>query len=185
VFDKGRFFQDCIDAVAEGPGAIREVVAGAVSDSLSVMSELGEPEHAGITPIYKSPDLTIINFVWAPRMILMPHNHQMFSVVGIYSGREDNVFWRRTETIIEAVGARSLGVGDVATLERDVIHSVLNPIGKMTCAIHVYGGDFFDPAEPRSEWDHETLIERPWNIDKVKSLFREADVRFNATKNSG
>jgi predicted metal-dependent enzyme (double-stranded beta helix superfamily) len=104
------------------------------------------------------------------------------SNVGIYSGREDNIFWRRKETTIEAAGAKSLGVGDVATLGRDIIHSVLNPIGKMTCAIHVYGGDFFDPDEPRSEWDHETLIERPWNIDKVKSLFREAEARFNATK---
>jgi predicted metal-dependent enzyme (double-stranded beta helix superfamily) len=70
----------------------------------------------------------------------------------------------------------------VATLGRDIIHSVLNPIGKMTCAIHVYGGDFFAPDEPRSEWDHETLIERPWNIEKVKSLFLEAEARFNATK---
>ncbi len=182
MFDKDRFIQDCMNAVAEGQGAIREVVAEAVSDSVGVMSELGEPEHAGITPIYRSPDLTVINFVWAPCMSLMPHNHQMFSVVGIYSGREDNVFWRRTETTIEASGAKSLGVGDVATLGRDIIHSVLNPIGKMTCAIHVYGGDFFEPAEPRSEWDPETLIERPWNIDKVKSLFRQADARFNAAK---
>ncbi len=182
MFDRDRFIQDCINAVAEGAGAIRDVVAEAVSNSMKVMSELGEPEQAGITPIYRSPDLTIINFVWAPCMSLMPHNHQMFSVIGIYSGREDNVFWKRTETIIEAAGARSLGVGDVATLGRDVIHSVLNPISKRTCAIHVYGGDFFDPPEPRSEWDHETLIERPWNIDKVKSLFREADARFYSTK---
>ena len=171
-----------MSAVAEGQGAIREVVAQAVSDSAGAMSELGEPEHAGITAIYRSPDLTIINFVWAPCMSLMPHNHQMFAVAGIYSGREDNVFWRRTEATIEAAGAKSLGVGDVATLGRDIIHSVLNPIGKMTCAIHVYGGDFFAPDEPRSEWDHETLIEAPWNIDKVKSLFREAEERFNATK---
>ena len=182
MFDKDQFIQDCMNAVAEGQGAIREVVAQAVSDSVGVMSELGEPEHAGITPIYRSPDLTIINFVWAPCMSLMPHNHQMFAVIGVYSGREDNVFWRRTETTIEAAGAKSLGVGDVTTLSRDIIHSVLNPIGKMTCAIHVYGGDFFAPDEPRSEWDHETLIEAPWNIDKVKSLFREAEARFNATK---
>ncbi|HEX5362641.1 MAG TPA: hypothetical protein VFW59_00065 [Gallionella sp.] len=182
MFNKEHFIEDCINSVAEGQGAIREVVAEAVSDSVRVMSELGEPEHAGITPIYRSRDLTIINFVWAPYMILMPHNHQMFSVVGIYSGREDNVFWRRTATTIDAVGAKSLGVGDVAALGHDIIHSVLNPIGKMTCAIHVYGGDFFHPDEPRSEWDHETLIERPWNIDKVKSIFREAETRFNATK---
>ena len=182
MFAKDRFIQDCINAVADGQAAVRELVVEAISDSARVMSELGEPEHAGITPIYRSHDLTIINFVWAPCMSLMPHNHQMFSVVGIYSGREDNVFWRRKETTIEAAGAKSLGVGDVATLGRDVIHSVLNPIGKMTCAIHVYGGDFFAPAEPRSEWDHETLIERPWNIGKVKSLFQEAETRFNATR---
>ena len=181
MFDKDHFIQDCMNAVAEGQGAIRGVVTEAVSDSVGVMSELGVPKHAGITPIYRSHDLTIINFVWAPLMSLMPHNHQMFAVVGIYSGREDNIFWRRTRTTIEAAGAKSIGVGDVIPLGRDIIHSVLNPIGKMTCAIHVYGGDFFDPDEPRSEWDHETLIERPWNIDKVKLLFREAEARFNAT----
>lgn len=116
-------------------------------------------------------------------MSLMPHNHQMFSVVGIYSGREDNIFWRRTETSIEAAGAKSLGAGDVVALDGTIIHSVLNPIGKMTGAIHVYGGDFFAPNEPRGEWDHETLTERPWNIDRVKALFREAEVRFHSTLN--
>jgi predicted metal-dependent enzyme (double-stranded beta helix superfamily) len=179
MFDKDRFVQDCIDALPEGQGAIREVVSRAVSEKSGVMSELGEPEHAGITPIYRAHDLTIINFAWAPCMSLMPHNHQMFSVIGIYSGREDNVFWRRTETAIEAAGAKSLGAGDVATLGRDIIHSVLNPIGKMTCALHVYGGDFFGPVSPRSEWDHETLIERPWDIDRVKLIFREAEARFS------
>jgi predicted metal-dependent enzyme (double-stranded beta helix superfamily) len=182
MFDKDHFIQECINAIADGPGAISEVVKEVVSNSARVMSGLGEPKYAGITPIYRSHDLTIINFVWAPCMSLMPHNHQMFAVVGIYSGREDNVFWERTGNTIEASGAKSIGTGDVATFGRDIIHSVLNPIGKMTCALHVYGGDFFEPDEPRSEWDHETLIERPWDIDKVKSLFQEAEARFNATK---
>jgi predicted metal-dependent enzyme (double-stranded beta helix superfamily) len=182
MFDKDRFIQDCRNALTEGQAAIREVVEEAVSDRTRVISALGEPEHAGITPLYRSHDLTIINFVWAPCMSLMPHNHQMFSVVGVYSGREDNVFWRRKEATIEAAGAKSLGAGDVATLGRDVIHSVLNPIGKMTSALHVYGGDFFEPDQPRSEWNHETLVERAWDIEKVKSLFREADARFKATR---
>jgi len=182
MFDKDYFIQDCINAIPGGQRAISEVVEEAVSKSARALSGLGEPSHSGITPIYRSHDLTIINFVWAPYMSLMPHNHQMFAVIGIYSGREDNVFWRRTETTIEATGAKSLGTGDVANLGRDIIHSVLNPIGKMTCALHAYGGDFFEPDEPRSEWDHETLIERPWDIGKVKSLFQEAEARFNATK---
>ncbi|MEO5701232.1 MAG: hypothetical protein ABIS17_00985 [Casimicrobiaceae bacterium] len=182
MFDKLRFIEACTAAVVEGQAAVREVVARAASDPASMLAGLGEPQHAGITPLHRSHDLTILNFVWAPCMSLMPHNHQMFAVVGIYSGREDNVFWRRTGSTIEAAGAKSLGTGDVATFGRDIIHSVLNPIGKMTCAIHVYGGDFFEPAKPRSEWDHESLAERPWNVERVKSLFGEAEARFNAVR---
>ena len=61
MFDRDHFIQDCMKVVGEGQGAIRDVVAEAVSDSVGVMSGLGEPEHAGITPIYRSHDLTIIN----------------------------------------------------------------------------------------------------------------------------
>lgn len=183
MFDKDRFIQDCIEAVKEGQAAVREVVASAVSDPAGVMSELGEPERAGITPIYKADNLTIINFAWAPCMSLMPHNHHMYAVVGIYSGREDNVFWKRNETSIEAAGAKSLGAGDVATLGTNIIHSVLNPIEKMTTAIHVYGGDFFNPVEPRSQWDHETLNESPYDIEKVKTQFKDAESRFNSHTN--
>jgi len=182
VFDKDRFIEDCVKAVAEGSQAVREVVAEAVADGAGIFAGLGEPEHAGLLPLYTSPEVTVINFVWAPCMSLMPHNHRMFSAVGIYAGREDNVFWRRTASGIEATTARSLGVGDVAVLDREAIHSVLNPIGKMTCAIHVYGGDFFHPTEPRSQWDHETLAERPWDVDKVKLLFREAESRFHTVQ---
>lgn len=180
MFKKERFIEDCIEAVKEGQAAVREVVTAAVADPSGVISELGEPKHAGISPIYRASDLTIINFAWAPYMNLMPHNHQMFAVIGIYSGREDNIFWKRAGTGIQAAGAKSLGVGEVATLGRNIIHSVLNPIGKMTTAIHVYGGDFFEPDEPRSEWDHETLIESPWDVEKVKLQFQEAEARFNA-----
>jgi hypothetical protein len=58
-----------------------------------------------------------------------------------------------------------------------VIHSVLNPTGRMTRALHIYGGDFFAPPEPRSEWDPESLVERPWDMDDTNRLFAEAEAR--------
>ena len=182
MFIKDRFIQDCVIAAAEGQEAIREIVEEAVSNDARVIAELGEPAHAGITTLYRADDLTILQFTWAPYMVLMPHNHQMFAVIGIYSGREDNIFWRRKELTIEATSAKSLGAGDVVELERDIIHSVLNPIGKMTSAIHVYGGDFFAPDKPRSDWEHETLLERPWDVERVKMVFRDAEQRFTAIK---
>lgn len=182
MFDTDAFIEDCRRAVASDDShkAVRELVAEAVANPAAIERALGEPEHAGVETLYRGPDLTVINFTWAPWMSLLPHNHNMWAVIGIFSGREDNVFWRRIETGIEAAGAHSMGAGDVTPLGRDIIHSVLNPIGKMTRAIHVYGADFFDPPRPRSQWDHETLQEQPWDMENTRRTFAEAEARARA-----
>ena len=195
MFEKDRFVEDCRRAVEDGQKAVREIVLEAVGDPSGIISELGEPTKAGVFPLYHGGDATVINFVWAPCMTLLPHNHNMFAVIGIYTGREDNMFWRRlpeggngkgdragkaSGPGIEAAGADSLGTGQVATLGRDIIHSVANPIAKMTSALHVYGGDFFNPPEPRSQWDHESLIEQPWDMDHTRATFRQAEGRYSA-----
>jgi len=83
----------------------------------------------------------------------------MWAVIGIYTGREGNIFWRRVpggrNGKLEAAGAKALGERDAEPLGHSIIHSVTNPIGRLTGAIHVYAGDFF--REERSEWDPETL----------------------------
>ena len=104
----------------------------------------------------------------------------MFAVIGVYNGREDNVFWKRTDNGLEAAGADSLGVGDVGTLGHSIIHSVTNPLDKFSAAIHVYAGDFFEPDEPRSEWEHESLQERDWDVETTRRAFREAEEHYNA-----
>lgn len=181
-FELPTFLETCCAAVARGDGApaIRELVAEAMVDPSAVLATLGEPERAGLSTLYRAADLTVLDFTWAPWMCMKPHNHEMWSVVALMSGREDNVFWRRNEHGIEARGARSLGAGDVAVLGSETIHSVTNPIGKWTRAIHVYGGDFFAPARPRSEWDPETLAERPWDMADTRRLFAEAEARARA-----
>lgn len=183
MFELERFIDGCRAAVAtkEAVRAVRELMDQAVSDPSAVAKVLGEPAHAGIEVLHRAPDLTVLNFTWAPWMTLRPHNHQMWSIVGIFFGREDNIFWRRTEGSIEASGARTLGARDSTVLGPEIIHSVVNPIGKMTRALHVYGGDFFDPPRPRSMWDHETLVERPWDKDDAWRVFNEAEARARAS----
>ena len=190
MFQKDKFVEACIAAVGDGQKAIRDVVLEAVSDPAGVIAELGEPTKAGVYPMHQSDNMTVINFVWAPYMTLLPHNHNMFAVIGLYGGREDNMFWRRIEhedgaVALEAAGADSMGVGQAATLGPDIIHSVANPISKLTSAIHVYGGDFFNPPTPRAQWDHETLIEAPWDMAHTHEVFRKADLRFNAGVEAG
>lgn len=125
-------------------------------------------------------NLTILHILWGPQMVLMPHNHEMWAVIGIYTGREDNIFWRRIpeekNSKLKAAGARSLAAKDVASLGPDVIHSVTNPVNRLTGAIHVYGGDFFHT--PRSEWDPESLLEGVYDVEKNMRLFEESNCRL-------
>ena len=113
-------------------------------------------------------------------MTLLPHDHRMWAVIGIYTGREDNVFWRKVKgnDRIEAVGAKALCEGDAEPLGADVIHSVINPINKLTGAIHIYGGDFF--ATERSEWDSMTLSEHKSDGQRTLRMFEEANARYEA-----
>jgi predicted metal-dependent enzyme (double-stranded beta helix superfamily) len=179
MLDLDRFLDDCQTAVAQGGNhaAVRDVVARAVRDPAPLIAALGEPQRAGINLLFRSDTLTVINLIWGPGMTIMPHDHRMWAVIGIYSGREDNIFWRRLPPDagreIEAAGARSLCRGDCTPLGVDIIHSVTNPIPRLTGAIHVYGGDFL--KQERSEWDAEALREQPYDVVKARQLFEDSN----------
>ena len=79
---------------------------------------------------------------------------------------------------LEAVGARALSAKDADPLADNIIHSVTNPIARLTGAIHVYGGDFF--GAERSEWYPETLEEGRYDAAKTMKLFEEANALYRA-----
>jgi predicted metal-dependent enzyme (double-stranded beta helix superfamily) len=179
MFALDRFVADCRAALAADTShkSVREVVARAVSDPAAVLKGLGEPQRSEVRKLHHSPDLTILNVIWGPRMTVMPHDHRMWAVIGIYTGREDNIFWRRLPDTgskrIEAAGTAALSEKDAFPLGRDIIHCVTNPIPRLSGAIHVYGGDFF--AAERSEWDAETLLEQRYDRERAMQLFEEAN----------
>jgi predicted metal-dependent enzyme (double-stranded beta helix superfamily) len=179
MFDLDQFVADCRSAIAKDPSHkfVREVVARAVSDPAAVLKGIGEPKRAVLRPLYRSNDLTILNVIWPPSFTLIPHNHQMWAVIGVYTGREDNIFWRRlpesANRTVEAVGARSLCAKDAHPLGSDIIHSVTNPLSRLTGALQIYGGDFF--AVTRSEWDAETLSEQHAQAGRTARRFEEAN----------
>jgi predicted metal-dependent enzyme (double-stranded beta helix superfamily) len=172
-FDIDDFIESCRKATeaTDSHLAIREIVARAVSNPTSLIHALGEPKTGGINQILRSDNLTILNIAWPPFMTVYPHNHMMWAVIGVYSGGEDNIFWRRNGDVVQAAGAKSLRAGDVEPLGHNVIHTVTNPIGKISMALQIYGGDFF--AVPRSQWDPETLKEQPFDMARAVKSFQE------------
>ncbi len=186
MFNLEQFVSECRAARATDPSHkfVREVVARAVAAPSAVIKAVGEPERAGITTLFRSDELTVLNVIWGRHMTFLPHNHRMWAVIGIYTGREDNIFWRRVAGPpgkIEAAGARALCDRDAEPLGQDIIHSVTNPIPRLTGAIHVYGGDFF--RADRSEWDPGTLQEQPCDVQRLLGLFEESNRLHKSTSN--
>jgi predicted metal-dependent enzyme (double-stranded beta helix superfamily) len=112
-------------------------------------------------------------------MRLYPHDHRMWAVIGIYTGQEDNTFYRRSApgspTLTES-GGKEVAVGDVLALGSDAIHAVANPKAHLTGAIHVYGGDFVN--EERSQWGPGPEEERPYDMGQLTEAFAEANRRW-------
>src|SRR5262245_27697252 len=108
MFDLDTFLADCVAARAEPEPllAIRarldEVLTrpGEVADALP-------PDRAEFVRLYASPDLTVLKVVWSPGKSIWPHDHRMWAAIGIYTGGEDNAFYRRTPDGLTGSGGKS------------------------------------------------------------------------------
>jgi predicted metal-dependent enzyme (double-stranded beta helix superfamily) len=174
MFDIDNLIQECRGAIKETDPrkAVREVLLRTLDKPGDVAAALARKE-GGLDIIHCTDELTVLNAVWAPHMNLLPHDHRMWAVIGIYGGTEDNSFYRRGDYGIERAGGRELHQSEVIALGVDAIHSVKNPERIFTGAIHVYGGDFVN--QPRSQWDPDTLIEKPYEINQIRAEFARAN----------
>ena len=185
MFDVDQLITDCRDAASDSAPrrAVREVLLRAVGDGDEIAAAL-RPTEGGLNILYRSADLTILDVVWAPGMRLYPHDHRMWAAIGIYSGQEDNTFYRRSGDAhhheLTESGGKELRMGEVLLLGDDAIHAVANPLRRLTAAIHVYGGDFVD--QPRSQWGPGPLEERPYDMQEVQRQFADANKLWEETK---
>jgi predicted metal-dependent enzyme (double-stranded beta helix superfamily) len=179
MFEPERFVADCVKANADGDPqrAVLEVLEQAISDPGAVLRGVGEPVRAGLNVLHRSPTLTIFAASWTPRMNLMPHEHRMWALIGIYTGREDNLLWRHgADGRLGAIGAKALFEGQAVSLPVDAIHSVTNPLLRFTGGLHVYGGDFF--ATERRQWNAESLVEEISDGETIRAIFEAENARL-------
>jgi predicted metal-dependent enzyme (double-stranded beta helix superfamily) len=176
-FDIDEFVSECRNAAREDAGqlAVREVVERAVSDPAALEKSFGTTTGATIDRLFNDAELTVLHFVWPPGVDLFPHEHKMWSTVGIYGGIEDNTMYRRVGDGVEVAGHRRGSAGDVLMLGVDGIHSVQNPTRQWTAAVHVYGGDFFDM--PRLQWDKLTGEPQPFDLANARSELATTEAR--------
>ncbi len=179
-FDKDEFVAECLAAVRAGgrpQPVVKDLVSRTVSMPTAIEAEVHDRTASPMTTIWhRSDDLTVLHIVWPPDVDLFAHDHNMWAVIGIYGGREDNRFYRRRDDgRVEPHTARTLLQKDVISLGSDVVHSVSNPTREWTAAVHVYGGDFY--TTPRTMWDKQTLEPAQLDTDLIEQALEAAAAR--------
>jgi len=178
MFDLSRFIDACQNAL-ETPKpeqTICEIMSEAAAHPASIETALRPGgatagECAQYHFLYQSSDLTILNVIMPGHLPSPPHNHLIWAVIGIYGGRENNVFYRREGDRVVEAGRRNLVAPEVMVLTPDTIHGISNPLAQRSYALHVYGGRLANPA--RSLWNPFTLQEELFKLSALLNYERE------------
>ena len=169
MFDLQDFIASCKRLVGapDGDRRVLDLMRSVVSDGEGV-KKVVFPSQSGQAildiPLFRSPDLTILNATLYPDFASPPHDHRMWAVVGIYQGRENNVFYRRSGKVLNEVNRREICAGDAVLLGSDVIHAIGNPLSSSTLGLHVYAGDLV--ASKRSMWEPRSHQELPYDTSQ-------------------
>ena len=159
--------------------AVRDVMARAVSDPETMAQAFGPLTRGHSTVLFRSAELLVLHIVWPPEISVDPHEHNLWAVMGIYRGVEDNTFFRRTDDgAIEQQGTVRLEPRDTRIMGEEAIHAVDVPTLAPTGAIHIYGGDLI--TVERSEFDPATSAERPFDWKKSEREFEHMNARWQA-----
>lgn len=177
MFDVKQFVEDC---KGKSPGAVKELLEDALRDPDSVKQALDSfasgkditKASVGDMVYFRSPELTILKAAVPPKFKTPPHSHNMWAVIGVYDGQENNTFYRRSGDSLEKAGGKDLKTGDTTVLGEDGIHAIENPLDRPLLAIHVYGGDFMDTSQ-RSVWNPFTYEEHAYDFKLITDYARQ------------
>jgi predicted metal-dependent enzyme (double-stranded beta helix superfamily) len=150
-------------------GSVETVLRKAVEDPALAEAVSTRTEFAKLDDlaIHRDDRLTLLAGAMPPGFRAAPHNHNLWSVVGVCSGREDNQYFERDGDGLRQCGEASVTGPGVLPNAADVIHAIRNPLDTPLVVVHAYGGDLF--STPRSNWDPETHKEIPFDWSRVRS----------------
>ncbi|MEQ8766159.1 MAG: hypothetical protein RL885_19740 [Planctomycetota bacterium] len=154
---------------ADPQGAVADILLEAAKDPKLTQAIAKRTDFASLADlaIHRSERLTLLAGALPPGFSAAPHNHNLWSVVSVCAGREDNRFFERDSAGLKPTGEASVIAPGVLANAADVIHAIHNPLDSPLLVLHAYGGDLF--TTDRSNWDPETHEEIPYDWSKVRS----------------
>lgn len=134
-----------VELVHQGAYLLRSLVAS--DDWLPPLFAEPDPQRYRQYLLYRDPDerFSVVSFVWGPGQKTPVHDHQVWGLVGVLRGAEDEIrYVRHADGTLEATGQARLLPGQVEAVSPAIgdIHEVANAFAdRVSVSVHVYGAD--------------------------------------------
>ena len=129
----------------QGADLLRGLVA--CDDWLPPQFAEPDPQRYRQYLLYRDPDekFSVVSFVWGPGQKTPVHDHQVWGLVGVLRGAEDEIrYVRQAGGTLQATGQARLSPGQVEAVSPAIgdIHEVANAFAdRVSISVHVYGAD--------------------------------------------
>ncbi|MEM9418257.1 MAG: hypothetical protein AAGA25_04260 [Planctomycetota bacterium] len=98
------------------------------------------PREQDEVHLFEDGTVSIWNCRFQPNVVIPPHEHKMPVWIGVISGAEQNIFYRRDDDGLHEIGTRTIQPGEVVAISEDAIHAVTAEGDEPSDALHVYLG---------------------------------------------
>jgi predicted metal-dependent enzyme (double-stranded beta helix superfamily) len=132
--------------------AVRDVLLEAVKKPDAIFAATSD-EDGDETMYFEDDSVSIWRCRFQPKIMLPPHEHLLKVLIGVYSGGEKSILYKRTEDGLKEAGSVTVHAGEVITLGKAAIHAVTTKDDKPSDAIHVYLGPLMQLERDLFEWE--------------------------------
>jgi len=151
---------DCLAAAqTDRPiDAVRDVLRGVIEQPVLWQQvferEVEQTDHRGIAELHADDQLTITHVALEPGFVSGVHDHGIPALIAVYSGQEDNTFYRAAGGVPVVDRHVAVVAPDILFMAVEDIHHIENRLAETLRAVHIYFGSL--PDAVRSAWNMET-----------------------------
>ena len=132
--------------------AIRDVLLETVKKPDEIFAATSHENEDEIL-YFEDDSVSIWRCRFQPKIMMPPHEHLLKVLIGVYSGGEKSILYKRTEDGLKEAGSVTAHAGEVITLGKAAIHAVTTGDDKPSDAIHVYLGPLMQLERDLFEWE--------------------------------
>lgn len=150
----------------------QELATTLASDELQT---LGLPEQTeDEIHLFEDDTVSIWSCRFDPEFAMPPHEHKMEVHIGVVSGIEKNIMFRRENNSLEYVKSVNVNAGDILSIGADALHAVTAHGPEHSHALHVYLGPLTKVKRDLFDWTTGAAIDFTMdNFEKMKRSHKD------------